>query len=122
MLRTRRARQRAVLALITALAVVVGSALYVTGSLRDTLQNAVYDTFITAAPAKVKNQITIIGIDDATIKEYGRYPLPRQAYADVLKVLNEMKAPDGVHTPPAVVAFDISFYDPSGDNAADTAL
>ena len=33
-----------------------------------------------------------------------------------------MKAPDGVHTPPAVVAFDISFYDPSGDNAADTAL
>jgi len=122
MLRTRRARQRAVLAAITALAIVVGAGLYSAGALRNTLQAVVYDSFITSAPARVKNQITIVAVDEATIKKYGRYPLPRQAYADLLKALNELKAQDGVHTPPAVVAFDVSFYDPSGAAAADAAL
>ena len=121
-MRIRRQRQLAVLAAVTALAIAVGAGLYLAGYLRDTLQAVVYDTFITNAPAQVKNQITIIGIDDATIKQYGRYPLPRQAYADLLKALNDLKAPDGVHTPPAVVAFDVSFYDPSGDTAADAAF
>src|SRR5438132_9097920 len=113
MLRTRRARQRAVLAPVTALATVVGAGLYGAGFLGDNLQNVVYDSFITNAPATVKNQITIIGIDDKTIKEYGRYPLPRQAYADLLKALTDLKAPDGARTPATVIAFDVAFYDPS---------
>ena len=122
MLRIRRQRQRAVLAAITVVAILAGAFLYSFGFLRDNAQAAAYDTFINGAPAPLSNQITIIAIDEATIKHYGRYPLPRQAYVDLLKALTNVKASDGARTPPAAIAFDVAFYDPSPDASVDADL
>src|SRR5438046_6545944 len=74
-----------------------------------TLQSAVYDQAINVATATVRNQVTIVAIDDPTIAQYGRYPLPHQAYTDLLRALK----PQGA----SVIAFDVGFYEPStGDD------
>ena len=105
LLAKRQARQRAVLGAIAAVAVLLTAIFYVTEML-DTafpLQTAVYDRALTNSPAVVRNQITIVALDDPTLKQYGVYPLPRLAYAELLKALKPLS--------PTVVAFDISFYD-----------
>jgi len=110
----RQARQRAVIAAIVALSILVGAALVFGDAFGSNLQDAVYDFAITQYPATVRNQVAIVGIDDRTIIKYGVYPLPRQAYADLLRALKPSRA--------RVIAFDIAFYDPSADPAADRAL
>ncbi|HYK97636.1 MAG TPA: adenylate/guanylate cyclase domain-containing protein [Candidatus Acidoferrales bacterium] len=114
LLAKRQARQRAVLSAIAAIAVVLTAILYITETLDTTLQTAVYDRALTNSPAVVRNQITIVALDDPTLKQYGVYPLPRLAYADLLKALKPLA--------PTVVAFDISFYDRSPLPAEDAAL
>jgi adenylate cyclase len=47
--------------------------------------------------------VIIVGIDDQSLKDIGRYPVPRDVYAKVLNVLQQ----DGA----SVVAFDIGFPD-----------
>ena len=47
--------------------------------------------------------IVIVGIDDQSLKDIGRYPVPRDVYAKVLQTLEN----DGA----SVVAFDIAFPD-----------
>jgi len=113
-LQARRQRQRVVLGGILLLAALVAAALVGTRRFDQNLQNVVYDWAITSAPAEVKNQVTIVAIDEATIKQYGQWPLPRQAYADLLKALKPAV--------PSVIAFDVAFYDPSPDAAQDAAL
>ena len=105
----RQTRQRAVVAGLTLIAVLVG-ALMLSGEVFDTtLQSAVYDQAINVATATVRNQVTIVAIDDPTIAQYGRYPLPHQAYTDLLRALK----PQGA----SVIAFDVGFYEPStGDD------
>lgn len=110
----RRDRQRAILALICALALALTTVLTIAKAFDGTLQAAVYDTFIAQSPARLSNQITIVAIDDATIRQYGRWPIPRQAYADLLGALRP-------HSP-SVVAFDVSFFDPSDRPEDDQAL
>jgi len=110
----RQTRQRAVVAGLTALAVLLGAVALATEFFDTTLQTAVYDKAIDLSPAKVKNQVTIVALDDPTITQYGRYPLPRKAYADLIKALKPLS--------PAVVAFDVGFYDPAADPAEDRAL
>jgi len=107
----RQTRQRAVVAGLTALAVLLGAVALATEFFDTTLQTAVYDKAIDLSPAKVKNQVAL---DDPTITQYGRYPLPRKAYADLIKALKPLS--------PAVVAFDVGFYDPAADPAEDRAL
>lgn len=114
MFRNRRQRQRAVLALIIGLATVFGTYLTATKYFENNIQAAVYDYVITSAPAEVRNQITIVAIDDATVDKYGRWPLPRQAYADLLAALTPLAT--------KVIAFDIGFYDPSDRPADDQAF
>jgi len=114
LLAKRQQRQRAVIAGITAVAVVLGAVLYVTETLDTTLQTAVYDRAITNSPAEVRNQITIIAIDDPTITQYNVYPLPRRAYADMLRALKPLN--------PTTVVFDVSFYDKSASAEDDAAL
>ncbi|MCM1185576.1 MAG: adenylate/guanylate cyclase domain-containing protein [Lachnoclostridium sp.] len=64
----------------------------------------------------VDNRIKIIGIDEATLQEYGPFSgWSRQQAADLLNAFD----PD---CPPAVIAFDINYFgnhptDPEGDNA-----
>ncbi len=110
----RQFRQRAVIALICALAVGVSALLTASRFFDANLQAAVYDTFITNNPGKLSNQITIVALDEATVDHYGRWPVPRQAYADLLKALKPHR--------PSVVAFDVSFFDRSDRPADDQAL
>jgi adenylate cyclase len=114
LLAKRHTRQRAVIAGMSALALILGSAALLTEALDTTLQTAVYDRAITNSPAIVKNQITIVAIDDGTLKQYDVYPLPRRAYADMLRALKPMN--------PFVVAFDVSFYDKSASPQDDAIL
>jgi adenylate cyclase len=62
----------------------------------------------------VKNQITIVALDDDTVKRYGRWPVPRQAYVDLLNALKPFNT--------RAVAFDVAFYDPSDRPEQDRAF
>jgi adenylate cyclase len=109
----RQRRQRAVVAGLVALAVLFGVVALTTQVFDTTLQAAVYDRAIGISPAQVKNQITIVAVDDLTIAKYDVYPLPRRAYAELITALK-------THSP-TVIAMDISFYDRS-PSAEDDAL
>jgi adenylate cyclase len=114
LLAKRQSRQRAVVAALAATAVLVGAFLQVTEALDTTLQAAIYDRAIGLSPARVSNQLTIVAVDDLTVEHYNVYPLPRRLYADLLRALKPLD--------PAVVAFDVSFYDPSPSAADDAAF
>src|SRR5207237_100809 len=57
-------------------------------------------------PGKSIDGVVIVGIDDASVRAIGKYPLPRDRYADALLNLEKAGA--------QVVAFDVGFTDPSG--------
>ncbi len=68
-------------------------------------------------PGKPQDSVTIVGLDDSSLRAIGRYPIPREDYATALRNLENAGA--------AVVAFDIGFPDPStpaGDAALHDAL
>jgi len=111
---TRRLRQRAILLLIGLVGVGSGFFALSIGVLDANLQAVTYDNFITNSPGKLSNQVTIVAIDDATIAKYGKYPLPRQAYVDLLAALKPLE--------PRTVAFDVAFYDESPNPDQDRAL
>lgn len=113
LLAKRQTRQRAVVAALAIVAVLLGVGLQLTEALDTTLQTAFYDKALDLSPAKVKNQITIVAIDDATITTAGVYPLPRRMYADLITALKPLS--------PTSIAFDVSFYDRS-PSAEDDAL
>jgi adenylate cyclase len=110
----RQRRQRAVVAGLAALAVLFGALALLTQALDTTLQTAVYDKAIEISPAQVKNQITIVAVDDLTIAKYDVYPLPRRAYADLILALRAQN--------PRVIAMDVSFYDRSPSPEDDALL
>jgi adenylate cyclase len=110
----RQRRQRAVVAGLAVLAVLFGALVLLTQAFDTTLQTAVYDKAIEISPAQVKNQITIVAVDDLTISKYDVYPLPRRAYADLIRALRAQN--------PTVIAMDISFYDRSPSPEDDALL
>ena len=110
----RQRRQRAVVAGLAALAVLVGAFALLTQAFDTTLQTAAYDKAIEISPAQVKNQITIVAVDDLTIAKYDVYPLPRRAYADLIRALRAQN--------PRVIAMDVSFYDRSPSPEDDALL
>ena len=114
LLAKRQKRERAVIAGIAAIAVLLGAVFQLTEALDTTLQTLVYDRALALSPAEVRNQVTIVALDDPTIKEYGVYPLPRRAYADMLRALRPLN--------PTTVAFDVSFYDRSPSATDDAEL
>ena len=109
----RQARQRAVIGAIATIAVLLGAVALSTQAFDTTLQTVVYDRALAVSPATVKNQITIIAVDEPTIKASDVYPLPRRLYADLVSALKPMS--------PTSIAFDVSFYDKS-PSAQDDAL
>ena len=114
MLTKRHTRQRLVVAALTAVALAVG-ALFLSKEIFDTnLQSAVYDKAIQIGNAKVGNQITIVALDDATVAQYGHYPVPHQAYTDLLRALRPLS--------PSVIAFDVAFYEPAINPEEDRAF
>lgn len=100
----RHTRQRLVVAGLTVAALAVGAVLLRTEFFDTSLQSVVYDRAIDLANPPIGNQITIVALDDKTAKQY-RYPLPYQAYTDLLRALKPLN--------PSVIAFDIGFYDPA---------
>jgi len=110
----RQRRQRAVIVGLAALAVLFGAFALITQALDTTLQTAIYDRAIQISPAQVKNQITIVAVDDLTISKYDVYPLPRRAYADLIQALKTNN--------PTIIAMDISFYDRSPSPEDDALL
>ena len=114
MFSTRRQRQRAILAALAAIGIILGALSFNAHLLDSTLQAVTYDTFITNAPGKLSNQVTIIALDDKTVTRYGKYPVPRQAFVDLLSTLKPMGARS--------IAFDIAFYDDSPNPDQDRAF
>jgi adenylate cyclase len=109
----RHTRQRLFVAALTLASVVVG-ALLLRGEIFDTsLQSVVYDKAIDVGNTTVRNQLTIVALDEETVKQY-RYPLPHQAYTDLLRALKPLN--------PSVVAFDVAFYDPAQNPEDDRNL
>jgi adenylate cyclase len=98
----RHTRQRLVVAGLTLAALAFGALLLRTEFFDTSLQSVVYDKAIEIANPPIGNQITIVALDDTTAKQY-RYPLPHQAYTDLLRALKPLN--------PSVIAFDIGFYD-----------
>ena len=99
---------------LAVLAVIFGALALLTQAFDTTLQTAVYDKAIEISPAQVKNQITIVAVDDLTISKYDVYPLPRRAYADLIRALRAQN--------PTLIAMDISFYDRSPSPEDDALL
>jgi adenylate cyclase len=111
--RKRHTRQRLVVAGLTFAALLVGALLLRTEFLDTTLQSIVYDEAIDIGNPPIANQVTIIALDDKTVDQY-RYPLPHQAYTDLLRALKPQS--------PSVIAFDIAFYDAAQNPEDDRAL
>ena len=59
-------------------------------------------------PGKPQDAVVIVGIDDSSVQTLKQYPLPRRYYAQALENLQKAGA--------VVVAYDIGFTDPSGDD------
>jgi len=110
----RRQRQRAILAALATVGILLGALSFSSQLLDSNLQAVTYDTYITNAPGKLSNQVTVIALDDKTVTKYGKYPLPRQAWVDLLAALKPLG--------PRAVAFDIGFYDESPNPDQDRAL
>jgi adenylate cyclase len=100
--RKRHTRQRLAVAALAALALVVGALLLQFELFDTTLQSVVYDKAIAVSNTTLRDQVTIVALDDATVDQY-RYPLPHQAYTDLLRALKPQS--------PSVIAFDVAFYD-----------
>ena len=114
MLSNRRQRQRGILAMLAVVGILLGALSFNAHLLDASLQAATYDTYITNAPGKISNQVTVIALDDKTVTRYGRYPVPRQAFVDLLVALKPMS--------PRAIAFDIGFYDESPNTDQDRSL
>ncbi|MDP9275811.1 MAG: CHASE2 domain-containing protein [Chloroflexota bacterium] len=82
----RHTRQRLVVAALTFAALLMGALLLRTELVDTTLQSIVYDKAIDIGNPPLANQVTIIALDDRTVDQY-RYPLPHQAYTDLLRAL-----------------------------------
>jgi adenylate cyclase len=109
----RHTRQRLVVGGLTFVALAVGAVL-LRGELFDTsLQSIVYDKAIDIGQTTLRNQVTIIALDNATVDRY-RYPVPRPVYTDLLRALKPLN--------PSVVALDVAFYDAAQNPSDDRAL
>ncbi len=110
----RHTRQRLVVAGLTLASLAVG-ALFLRAEIFDTsLQSVVYDRAITIGGTTLRNQVTIVALDDKTVTKYGRYPLPHQAYTDLIRALKPLEA--------SVIAFDVGFYDAAQNPDEDRSL
>ena len=114
MFSSRRHRQRAIIAALAVVGILVGVLTFNAHLLDSSLQAVTYDTYITNAPGTLSNQVTVIALDDKTVTRYGKYPVPRQAFVDLLTALKPVA--------PRVVALDIGFYDDSPNPDQDRAL
>jgi adenylate cyclase len=69
--------------------------------------------FLVAGPRPVPPDLIIVALDDETVRDAGRFPLPRTVMADLVQKLTDLGA--------KAIALDILFIDP-GPSAEDLAL
>ncbi|MDX9870817.1 MAG: adenylate/guanylate cyclase domain-containing protein [Clostridia bacterium] len=79
----------------------------------ETLENKLQDTFLQKS-GPVDTQIVLIGIDDQSLTDLGRFPWSRYVYAELFRILAQGE--------PAAVGIDLIFSEPSSDPAEDAAL
>ncbi|WP_414529253.1 CHASE2 domain-containing protein [Nodularia chucula] len=60
-------------------------------------------------PTNWDSRLAVIGIDDATLAQYGEFPLARDRYTQLLTTLEAAS--------PAAIGFDILFIEPSHHDA-----
>lgn len=51
-----------------------------------------FDTLISSQTVQTESQIEVVNIDDATIKEYGQFPFPRDKYKSIIEKIYERNA------------------------------
>lgn len=74
------------------------------------LDNRIYDLASALAAPAADESILIAEIDEASLKEFGRWPWSRQVHVRALTMLAGFK--------PAGTAYDVLFFEPSADDAA----
>lgn len=83
----------------------------------DRIDNIVYDNALDSFQPKVTDRILLVTIDDASIRQLGRWPWSRDLHAQLIQYL---------HTGGAkAIAYDVLFpetADPAGDNALADAM
>ncbi len=74
------------------------------------LDRWLYDALITTYPAPIADDIAIVGIDEPSLEQIGRWPWPRSVHAGLVRQLELA----GAHT----VVFDILFPEPGQEDPA----
>ena len=78
--------------------------------LADPLDAVMYDATVRATPHTSDPRILIVAIDEASVRDLGRWPWARAQHAALLDRLTAAR--------PAAVGYDVLFVDPSTDDAA----
>lgn len=80
-----------------------------TTSVPERLDFWLYDTLITASPAKASDDVVLVAIDELSVDHLGRWPWPRATHAKLINKLHQAGA--------RAIVFDILFPEPSIDDA-----
>ncbi len=96
--------------LVSIIVAVIATMLLFAGFL-NTWESKISDAFY--SPSHTLDEIVIIAIDDQSLQDLGRWPWPREYFADVITIVNKS----------AVIGIDISFFEPAaGDNKLASAI
>lgn len=82
----------------------------VVASWTQAVDNRLYDLVQRSAAGPVDERILLVEIDDASLREIGRWPWPRSVHVGLLQRLAAAK--------PLAVGYDVLFTEPSADDAA----
>jgi CHASE2 domain-containing sensor protein len=83
--------------------------------LENLAQTSLFRLRQTVKPQQWDQRLVVIAIDEASLKQYGRFPWSRSRYTQLLRSLEP--------SPPAVVGFDILFAEPTlEDKSLATAM
>lgn len=80
---------------------------------REQIRNFTFDNYNITKPRQASDNIVIVDIDEASLKEVGQMPWPRTAMAALVENLKEMGA--------AVIVFDIVFAEPDRSSPRELA-
>ncbi|MBU4609424.1 CHASE2 domain-containing protein [Achromobacter sp. GG226] len=78
------------------------------------LDNAVYDAMAVLLAPAASPRVTIVEIDEPSLREHGRWPWDRRVLADLIERVSAYG--------PAVIGLDVLFPEPSADAQADAEL
>ena len=102
------------LLLVAIVAAAVGLVVQKTDALNALEQQSVDARFDLRGERQLHPDVVIVGIDDATVEDYGEFPFDRRHHARVIRQLTRAGA--------AAIAYDVQFTAPSRSAAADNAL